>query len=438
MKNNAGRFSLIGCVFICCAFGGAKAAAQATLQNLGRLPGRPNESYIVPHAISDDGQVIVGEVFLISDPLPNYWVAFRWTEVGGMQLLLSSLPAGSRSHALDVSADGSVVVGWIEFPQGDSRGNQAFRWTQSDGLVLLGTFDSDPGLPTSAANRITADGAIIVGNAESDLGLQAFRLTSDEVFLPLGDLPGGRFYSAAIAASFDASVIAGRSYVDSPLGDSFQAFRWTAETGMVGLGYLPTPSDVLPRSYATAVSADGSIIAGESHSLARHSNVNDVEAFRWTASGGMQSLSAPNPVGPSYARAMSADGKYVFGSAYIPTNAGYVWSQDLGMRDLAIVIQEIFNVDLRTELTSPLAVTPDGRTIVSWNPQWGAWRLRLDFPCPGDIDNDDFVQIADLVLLLGNFGESGTNLPGDFDANGTVEISDLATLLAAFGRDCRW
>lgn len=58
-------------------------------------------------------------------------------------------------------------------------------------------------------------------------------------------------------------------------------------------------------------------------------------------------------------------------------------------------------------------------------------------PCPPDIDGDGIVGIADLTVLLANFGMSGAGLSGDFDGDGDVDLQDLTTLLAAFGTTCR-
>ena len=55
-------------------------------------------------------------------------------------------------------------------------------------------------------------------------------------FMPLGSLPsGGIFYSDAADVSADGSVVVGGSFSAS----GREAFRWTASTGMVGLGDLP-------------------------------------------------------------------------------------------------------------------------------------------------------------------------------------------------------
>ena len=58
--------------------------------------------------------------------------------------------------------------------------------------------------------------------------------------------------------------------------------------------------------------------------------------------------------------------------------------------------------------------------------------------CPGDLNGDNQVDIADLTQLLANFGTASGATPedGDMDEDGDVDITDLATLLARFGTVC--
>jgi probable HAF family extracellular repeat protein len=97
-------------------------------------------------------------------------------------------------------------------------------------------------------------------------------------FTPLGDLPGGIFKSAASGVSADGSVVVGNS--NSAAGT--EAFRWTLGGGMVGLGDLPGGNF---SSEATAVSADGTVVVGFSEVAGL-----GTEAFRWTSGGGMAGL----------------------------------------------------------------------------------------------------------------------------------------------------
>jgi hypothetical protein len=50
--------------------------------------------------------------------------------------------------------------------------------------------------------------------------------------------------------------------------------------------------------------------------------------------------------------------------------------------------------------------------------------------CPADLNGDGVVDVVDLLLLLGNWGNPGT---GDINGDGTVNVEDLLLLLAAWG-----
>ena len=58
--------------------------------------------------------------------------------------------------------------------------------------------------------------------------------------------------------------------------------------------------------------------------------------------------------------------------------------------------------------------------------------------CPGDLDGDNVVGLADLSIQLANFGTASGATPeqGDLDGNGTVDLADLGIMLSAFGTTC--
>ena len=58
--------------------------------------------------------------------------------------------------------------------------------------------------------------------------------------------------------------------------------------------------------------------------------------------------------------------------------------------------------------------------------------------CPGDLDGNSVVTLADLAVLLADFGCNGEagNCPGDLNGDGDTELDDLALLLANFGATC--
>jgi hypothetical protein len=59
-------------------------------------------------------------------------------------------------------------------------------------------------------------------------------------------------------------------------------------------------------------------------------------------------------------------------------------------------------------------------------------------PCPGDLDGDRDVDLADLAQLLGNYGttQGATYEDGDLDEDGDVDLADLAALLGVYGITC--
>jgi thermitase len=56
-------------------------------------------------------------------------------------------------------------------------------------------------------------------------------------------------------------------------------------------------------------------------------------------------------------------------------------------------------------------------------------------PCPGDLNGDGVVELADLAILLADFGCAG-GCAGDVDGDGDTDQADLAALLAVYGEPC--
>lgn len=60
----------------------------------------------------------------------------------------------------------------------------------------------------------------------------------------------------------------------------------------------------------------------------------------------------------------------------------------------------------------------------------GTFSVVCNATCPGDLNGDNKVDAADLAILLGQWGTSGT---ADFNGTGVVEGGDLAILLGGWG-----
>lgn len=273
------------------------------------LGGVPNGFHnLYPSSVSRDGLMIVG--FCNTN-----LVAFRWTKESGMEVLDGLHERDGRSWASGASADGSVIIGTLTRPTDQYPGEkeEAFRWTKEQGLQTLGEL---PGGDNKGdhlaelairATDVSADGSVIVGH---DLKHgEAFRWSKDGGMRGLGRLLGGE-QSWAFAVSADGSTIVGSS--TTSVLDENQAVRWTIGGGIESLGKL---SDKRSMSTAGGVSADGTVIVGSAW------GEKGPEAFRWTKEHGMVGLGGlPYGYDRSSASAVSADGSVIVG--YIDGPAG--------------------------------------------------------------------------------------------------------------------
>jgi len=197
----------------------------------------PSSSHTGPFgsALSADGRVLVGTHREYADP-EHHSVAFRYE--AGAYGDLGSFPGGAApSSALDVSADGSVVVGWAMAADGQ---REAFRW-ESGVMVGLGRL---PGETWSEAQGVSPDGSSVVGRSDS----HAF-LWRDGSMTDLG--PG-----SAVAVSADGATVLGASFV------------WTEAEGQRPLESVLADDYGLDLtgwslSSAHAMSPDGAVIVGE-------------------------------------------------------------------------------------------------------------------------------------------------------------------------------
>jgi probable HAF family extracellular repeat protein len=198
-------------------------------------------------------------------------------------------------------------------------------------------------------------------------------------FVPLGDLPGGQFNSAAFAVSDDGVTVTGRTHVGTAV---YRAFRWKAATGMIGLSSGSTSS-------GRGISSDGSKIVGIGGSEITYSSqfafrergtfiettststvakavsasglvaVGDrnLEAFRWVEGSSPQSLF----LGTSTANSVSADGNTIVGRGHVPGRSSigeaFVWTSAgvIGLGDL---------VGTGTLSSEATGISPDGQRVV--------------------------------------------------------------------------
>jgi probable HAF family extracellular repeat protein len=362
-------------------------ASAAHFFRLGALNG--GNYYSEALNISPDGQVVVGSAVLGEEG----WEAFRWTKATGVQGL-GDIPGGILySKAQSTSNGGAVIVG-LGSSQGDNAFLDGFRWTQETGPLPIGYFDTSATPPYNYALGVSADGKVIVGVSGAPEGNQAYRWTEQDGMVRIGDLPGGRDESYAWDVSADGRVIVGTSSTDR----SVEAFRWTAETGMQSLGELP---NALGESHAWAASADGSTIVGQSGRDAwRWTEGTGLVSIGTLPGFGDWPVSA--------ALGVTADGGTIVGdirSNNYQAEAAFVWSTTRGMRNLQAALEADYNLRLPGwTLTHATAISDDGMVIVGSgiNPLGNteAWVVNLAAPEPSAV----VISVMGLLCLASKQG----------------------------------
>ena len=364
----------------------------ATFEGLGMLPGGDHSEAA---AVSGDGNVAVGWSTSASGKR-----AFR--SEGGAMSAVGILPGTSDSFANGVSRDGSVIVGACEFPDPvefsptSPQRAEAVRWTADAGILGL----DDAAEHSTIASSVSADGSVIVGSIEDRCqGCQidttsAFRWTSEGGLASAVDSALGHL-SIASDISADGSVIVGTNIA---YDSSRTAVRSTLEDPIGELGRLPGGTN----SQAVAVSADGAVIVGSSTSFNRPYTYG--EAFRWTAQEGMVGLGVLYDWDlRSMAVAVSGDGEIIVGKSYTPLETAaylpssqddeiqfghaFIWDRTHGMRSLSDVLTNDHGLDLSGwQLSEATGISDDGLTIVGTginpNGQPEAWIAHLPAPTP--------------------------------------------------------
>jgi uncharacterized membrane protein len=257
--------------------------------------------------------------------------------------------------ALAISGDGTSLAGQMYVAS--AQNSHAYRRVGTGPLQDLGVLT---GYTRGLASGISGDGSVVVGKYErgplSQYDGQAFRWTAQGGVQGLGFLRPGGFFSQANAVSRDGSTIVGTS-VDGSL--SSEAFRWTAATGMQALPRLPGVGNV--DSYARAVSVQGGFVAGDTDNAA-----GQHRAVLWSG-GGVLDLGPVQhfPTFGTFASGVSDTGDVVvgFGTDNI-IHLAFAWTPSTGIMTLSDYLAASgVQVPSGWTLERALTVSGDGLTI---------------------------------------------------------------------------
>lgn len=351
-----------------------------------------------------------------------------WTQVESQQARLIWLGTlgGSDSVAYGVSADGSVVVGASVDGGGRYR---AFRWTAQTGMVDLGAL---PPYSGSAARGVSADGATVVGVvADNPFGYleecRAFIRTATggmQYLPPLSD-----WDSFASAVSADGSVVVGFA---APPETAMRAFRWSAQTG---IEWLSAPNSLWTA--ALDISADKRCVVGTGETP------SGILAFRWE-NGVAQALTSPAHT-PGRASGVSADGSVVVGQINLAgATRAFRWQNGV----LQIIGEGSYTAAHDVSADGEVVVGEAGGRAFRWTAHTGLQNLNRVYS--ELIRDGSEMQVAHAVSPNGRYIvgigwnrsrfryeafllDTGAPLNGDVNRDGCVDDSDLLSVLFAFG-----
>jgi hypothetical protein len=289
----------------------------------------------------------------------------RWLSADGETFVFAMCHLDSAMNATTSytlyrrNADGTKDVLGDAGPIGLSSDGQRLLVTlpDSEWIALVGADGARTSVPLRYTARMSGDGATIVDSVRTTLGAQALvRWTESGGVETLGELPlpasAGGWELAGV--SHDATAVVGYGFD----GTRTVPFRWTLEGGVEDLGALPTGAD---GARPTAISADGSTIAGFTYTGTR-----ELDVFRWTAADQLQVMAPAVPLTfrvDAETLLLSTDGATLAGAALLNGVPSLVrW----GAGGTAVA---------SAELAFVMDMTPDGSALVGTTSDIGfLWR----------------------------------------------------------------
>lgn len=318
--------------------------------------------------LSADGRTASG---WSADFLYSHQPGFTWSAATGLNNFggLPGMP--DQTYASGISGDGSTIIGGSNQPPNTTE--RAFRYRAGSGLQALGTIGS---FAVSEAHGVNNDGSVIVGSAHDSayFSSSAWRWTESGGMQSLGYTRPSHFYSDATAISRDGKTVVGYSYG----GSTTDAFVWTESVGMTALRGIDGRN-----AHAYGVSGTGSIVVGNSKFGA---NLNHAVMWR---DGGILDLGVTPDMARSFATAVSDDGSIVVGYAEMLTDfndRACVWTQSTGMMILGDYLAASgVSTPAGWIYEGASAISADGRTIAGYG-SFGNGHITgfvVTIPAPG-------------------------------------------------------
>ncbi|MEZ4279188.1 MAG: hypothetical protein R3F21_06150 [Myxococcota bacterium] len=312
--------------------------------------------------------------------------------IGSGLRTFDTLPGGIMNalHVSGGSRDGQTLVGSAL----TDRGIQAFRYSEGSGTEILAPREA-VGPTADWAQAFASDADRVVGSSNGAATVWDGGLGP----VSLGSLNASFVNAYAYDASADGRRVVGKSWNES---FDFQAFLWTEESGMIGLGSEHGSG----YGEAVGISADGSTVVGIT------TEAGPYAPFVWTESSGLRPLAAPTGFGWSsfpdsfFSLDVSGDGSVVVGGGLFGIGSdpeAFIYSPTEGVRALSDHLESL-GIDLAGwTLSEARAVSEDGRFIVGSgiDPSGRSSGWLVVIPEPGTA-----IQLALGLAVLSGLGAS--------------------------------
>lgn len=303
--------------------------------------------------VSADGKTVVGDVSHVYD---RQQIQKNGIWIADSGLVVFDRPSqADLSELLCVSGDGRTAMGAYTFLHADPYQESFFMIVSNTVERLYHAVE----MPEARPAALSFDGRIASGTGRHPLihgNPKPFVWSRDSGFYMIPSFPGGNVsLGEATGISSNGATCVG-SFIDSTFSD-YRAFRWTRKEGTQ---MLETPSRAYD-SFATAISADGQVVAG-------YCSYGAWGGRRWPCvwheTTGIQGIGMLDDCVSATPNAISADGSVVVGQMTLENgdNEAFVWTAQNGvwkvkdMLDKSNMKGNVFD--------NAVGVSHDGLTVV--------------------------------------------------------------------------
>ena len=300
--------------------------------------------------VSADGTTVVGVALSRS----NVTRSFRWSPAAGLEDLSATVPFPQASLS-GANRNGSVLVG---------IGNQsAFRWPIGEMATVL---PRPSGYTSCTDPKVSADGATVAGScynpASSSYVAVRWTLNGSQVPTEVLPVPANTLGAVSKGISGDGALVVASVLVsseDKPAGE-YKAARWSR----TGLELLDPGASGMTNLIPQGTSGDGRVVIGFGSRAP-----SGASGFRWTPATGTEQLALPSASASTLALDVNDAGSVIVGVVRdaVPSEPGEALLWDIAgvhfIRDLLLAAGVDSSALAGWKMGEARAVSANGKVI---------------------------------------------------------------------------